>query len=141
MVAEDDQYIAQKAEVLESFRHGISLFEFWSNGIVYIGIKDDAELQIEDSRWQYDLLSSRYDGRNGLRVLVEPGPNTSITKEAREFASEPERGELSKGTAVLVKSLAHRLVINFIIKLAYRKTMKMRMFDNKEKAIAWLLSL
>lgn len=130
-----------QAMVLESFRNGISLVEFWSNGIVYIGIHDDAELQLEDAKWQFDLLSSRFDGRNGLRVLVEPGPNTSITKEAREFAAVPERGEISTGTAVLVKSLAHRLVINFIIKLAYRKNMKMRMFDNKDKAIEWLLKL
>lgn len=131
----------QGVSVLESFRNGISLVEFWSNGIVYVGIRDDAEIQLEDSKWQYELLRSKFDGRHGLRVLVEPGPNTSITKEGREFASMPEKGEISLGTAVLVKSLAHRLVINFIIKIAYRKNMKMRMFDSKDKAIEWLLKL
>lgn len=141
MPATNNPHSSHQASVLESFRQGISVVEFWSNGIVYIGIKDDAELGIEDSRWQFDLLSSRFDGTNGLRVLVEPGPNTSITKEAREFASMPEKGKISVGTAVIVKSLAHRLVINFIIKLAYRKNMKMRMFDNKDKAIEWLLNL
>jgi hypothetical protein len=47
---------------------------------------------------------------------------------------------MTKATAVIVKSLAHRILINFIIKLTHQQTMKMRLFDDKQKAIDWLLS-
>ena len=71
-------------------------------------------------------------------ILVESGETTSISKEAREFKSRPENNELAIASAVVVKSLAQRLLINFIIRL--QKNKKTKMFDNKHKAIEWLLS-
>ena len=85
-------------------------------------------------------MEKKYDGINKHIILVEPGLDSSISKEAREFATKPESNEMTKATAVIVKSLAHRLVINFIINFTNQQTMKMRMFDNKQKAIDWLLS-
>lgn len=125
--------------VVESHRDNISLIEFWDNGITYIKIDDNSEIELEDSKAQYLFLKSRYDGKNKYRILVETGESTTISKEAREFASVPERNEMTLATAVIVKSLAHRLVINFIIHFTKQQTMKMRMFDNKQKAIDWLL--
>jgi hypothetical protein len=127
--------------ILESHHDNISLIEFWDNGITYIKIEDNAQVELKDSQNQYDYLKSKYDETNKYRVLVETGRYTSISKEAREFATVPERNEMTMATAVIVKSLAHRLVINFIINFTKQQTMKMRMFDNKQKAIDWLLSL
>ena len=47
---------------------------------------------------------------------------------------------MTKAMAVIVKSLAHRIIINFIIKFTNHQPMKMKMFDDKQKAINWLLT-
>lgn len=127
--------------ILESHHDNISLIEFWDNGITYIKIDDNAQVELKDSQNQFNYLNSKYDEKNKFRILVETGRYTSISKESREFATVPERNEMTLATAVIVKSLAHRLVINFIINFTNQQTMKMRMFDNKQKAINWLLSL
>lgn len=90
---------------------------------------------------QLRLLKENFDGINKMRVLVESGTYTDITKEAREFSAKPENNVFTLATAVVVKSLAHRIIINFLINFTKKQAMKMKMFDNKEKAIEWLLNI
>lgn len=127
--------------VLESYRQRISTIEFWDNEIIYVKLDDNEEVRLHDSKAQFEFLKSKFDGINRLRVLVEPGRYTEISKEAREFSSLPESNQMTLGSAVIVKSLAHRIIINFIINFTRQSSMKMKMFDNKEKAVEWLLSL
>lgn len=127
--------------VIESIRQRIAIIEFWSNGIVFIKIDDNVEMLLEDSLEQYKALKNHYDGITQFRLLVEPGRYTSISKEAREFSANPDNNKMTTASAVIIKSLAHRMVINFMINLTQKHTMKMRMFESKEKAIKWLLSL
>lgn len=128
-------------KVLESHRDRISTIEFWDNGIIYIKLDDNEEVRLADSKAQYEFLKSKFDGKNKHRVLVEAGRYTDITKEAREFSSKIDSNAMTLGSAVIVKSLAHRILINFIINVTRQQTMKMKMFDSKEKAIDWLLNL
>jgi hypothetical protein len=127
--------------VLSSHRDRISTIEFWSNGVVFMSFDDNKVVELEDSIRQYELLKSHYDGIHKLKVLVEPGANTSLSKEAREFSGRPEHNEMTAGTAVIVKSLAQRLIVNFLINFIRKQKMKMRMFENREEAIDWLLAL
>ncbi|MBI3520930.1 MAG: hypothetical protein HY062_16445 [Bacteroidetes bacterium] len=127
--------------ILESHVDRVSRLEFWDNDIIYIKLNDNIHIEFEDSQKQHLYLKSKYDGINKHIVLVEPGYDTSISKEAREFASRPESNDMTLATAVVVRSLAHRIIINFIINFTRQQTMKMKMFDNKQKAIDWLLSL
>lgn len=129
-----------KYSVIESITDRASTIEFWDNDIIFIKLKNDIQIELEDSQKQYLFLKSKYDGVRKHLILVEPGLDTSISKEAREFSSRPESNTMTKATAVIVKSLAHRILINFIIKLTHQQTMKMRLFDDKQKAIDWLLS-
>jgi hypothetical protein len=103
-------------------------------------LKDNVQVELEDSLKQYNYLKSKYDGKNKHLILVESGVYTSISKEAREFATKPESNEMTMATAVIVKSLAHRIIINFIINITNQQKMKMRMFEDRQKAINWLLS-
>ena len=130
----------QTYKILESQTDRASDIEFWDNGIVYIKLKDNIQVEIEDSRKQFLFLKSKFDGENKHIILVESGLDTSISKEARELGSKKESNTITSATAVIVKSLAHRILINFIIKIIHQQTMKMKMFDDKEKAIEWLLS-
>ncbi len=132
--------LTEKYSVLESHRDRISTVEFWDNEIIFIKIDDNSEVGVEDAKMQHVFLLSKYDGKNKHIILVEPGRYTTISKEAREFSERPESNEMTAKTAVMVRSLSHRILINFIIGIIRQQTMKMRMFDNKSKAIEWLLS-
>ncbi len=128
-------------KVLESHKHGISWIELWENGIIYIKTDDHSETSLEDSIYQHNFLKSKFDGKNKLKLLVEPGKFSGITKEAREFSTKPESNAMTMASAVVIKSLAQRILINFIINMVQKQNMKMKMFDSKEKAIEWLLAL
>lgn len=133
--------LVKKYSIVESHRGRVSTTEFWDNGIIFIKLDDNSEVTLEDSKIHHAFLKSKFDGKNKLRVLTESGRYTSITKEAREFSTLPETNKMTLASAVIIKSLAHRIVINFIISFARQQNMHMRMFENKEKAIEWLLSL
>ncbi len=126
--------------VLESHTNKVSTNEVWSNGIIFMKLKDNVQIEYEDSVNQFEFLKARAHGEHSCLVLVEAGRYTNISKEAREFSTQPEINLYTKATAVIVKSLAHRILINFIINFTRQQTMKMRMFDDKEKAIQWLLA-
>lgn len=128
-------------KVTESSQDRISTLEMWDNGILYIKLEDNVTIELQDSMRQFEFLKSKYDGSNKMRVLVESGRYTDISKEAREFSSQPGINSETLATAVIVQSLAHRIIINFMINFTRQQAMKMRMFDNKEKAIDWLLKL
>ncbi len=129
------------SQVIESIRHRIATIEVESNKIIHIYIDDNCEVELSDSKAQYEFLKANFDGIHKLRVYVEPGRYTSITKEARAFSARPQSNAMTLGTAVLVQTLAHRIIINFLIHILRQQNMKMRMFDKREKAIEWLLSL
>lgn len=128
-------------KVIDSHSEKNAHFEHWNNGITYLKLRDNVELTLEDSEAQYNYLKSKYDGVNKFRILVDTGIDTNLSKEAREFSTIPEKNEMTLATAVIVKSIAHRMLINFIIKFIHQQTMKMKMFDEKEKAIEWLLTI
>ncbi len=128
-------------KVLDSFKHGISHIECWDNGIIYFKTDDYSETLLEDSVFQHEYLKSKYNGKDKLKILVEPGNFSTITKEAREFSTKPETNKMTMASAVVASSLAQRLLINFIVNLTQKQSMKMKIFENKQKALEWLLSL
>lgn len=102
-------------------------------------MKDYTEVDLEISVAQYFILKENYVHPKKLYVLVEPGRETTITKEAREFSSRPESNAMTRAIAVVNHSLAQRMVINVIITFI-RKQTKMRAFSNVDEAVAWLLA-
>lgn len=128
-------------KIVQLVKHRISTIEVWDNNIVYIKIDDNEEIQLEDSINHNLFVNSVFDGKNKVLILVEPGEYTQITKEARDFASKFKNNEFTLATAVIIKSLSQRLIMNFITKLISPKTFKMKLFEDKDEAIDWLLTL
>jgi hypothetical protein len=133
--------LTEKYLILESHRGRASVTEYWDNGIIFIKLDDNSEVSLADAKHHHEFLKSKFDGINRMRVLTESGRYTSISKEAREFSTLPDTNKMTLASAVIIKSLAHRIVINFIISFARQQNMHMRMFEKKSKAIDWLLSL
>ena len=126
--------------VRESFEDRISYIEFWDNGITCIKLKPHVNIEIDDIKTQRLFLSANSRAIQKHLILVETGIDSTISKAAREFAAEPEINSATKAAAIIVKSLANRIIINFIIRFSKKQTTQMKMFDNKQKAIDWLLS-
>jgi hypothetical protein len=126
--------------VRESFEDRISYIEFWDNGITCINLKPHVNIEIDDIKTQRLFLSANSRAIQKHLILVETSIDSTISKAAREFAAEPEINSVTKAAAIMVKSLANRIIINFIIKFSRKQTTQMKMFDNKQKAIDWLLS-
>lgn len=133
--------IVEDYSILETHVLPVFTINILDNGITHVYVTGDTLIELKNIKEQYQFLKNRYDSKNKFIILVESGENSTLTKEAREFSSLPETNTMTLGTAVIVKSLAERLIINFMIKVLHQQTMKLRMFDNKEKAINWLLSL
>ncbi len=133
--------LTEKYLILESHRGRASTLEYWDNGIIFIKLDENSEVTLADARYHHDFLKSKFDGENKLKVLTESGRYTTITKEAREFSTLPETNKMTLACAVIIKSLSHRILINFIISFTRQQNMHMRMFENKNKAIDWLFSL
>ena len=123
--------------------HTVEMFtiHFLDNGVVYIQVAGDSVVDKKHIKAQYAFLKSRYNGINKFRILVESGYDSTLTKEAREYSSLPETNAMTLGSGVVVKSLAERLIINLIINITNRQAMKIRLFDDRDKAMKWLLSL
>jgi hypothetical protein len=122
--------------------HSIEMFtiHILDNGITHVEVAGDTVVDVKHLKAQYEFFKSRYDGKTKFSILVESGYDSTLTKEAREYTSLPETNAMTKATAVVVKSLAERLIINFIINIISRQAMTLRLFDTKENAMNWLLS-
>jgi hypothetical protein len=127
--------------VLEKIQTRTGSIELWDNGIIFYKMKDHTTIELEDSKVQLDFLKSKFNGKNKIPVLVQSGRYTDISKEAREFSAQPESNIATLASAVIVQTLAHRIIINFLINLTRQQNMKMRMFMKKKEAIEWLLKI
>lgn len=127
--------------IIEVKTHRISRIERWDNGIICIKTDDHSQTEAEDVKFQFDYIKSIGPELHSVKILSEPGLNSSISKEARELTAKPDFNRYTKASAVVVKSLPQRLLINFIITISHKKEMRMKIFESRERAIEWLLSL
>ncbi len=131
-----EHYTILETHIVEMFT-----IHILDNGIVHIEVAGDSVVDVKHLRAQRAFFKARFDGKNKFSILVESGYDSTLTKEAREYTSLPESNAMTLATAVVVKSLAERIIINFIINITSRQAMKIRLFDHKENAMRWLLSL
>ena len=127
--------------ILETHPVDVFTMHFLDNGILHIEVAGNTVVDVKHLKAQLEFLKSRFDGETKYSILVESGYDSTLTKEAREYSSLPECNAMTLATGVVVKSLAERLIINFIINITNRQARKIRLFDSKESAIKWLLSL
>jgi hypothetical protein len=126
-----------QSSIIESISDRVSTVEFLENGIVVFKLEDHVTINIEDAVLHTEYLRERFTGEK-FKVLVEPGKYTDISKEAREFSARPENNIYTHASAVVIKSIAQRLIMNFIVSFTRSQSVKIRMFDSREKALEWL---
>lgn len=106
-------------------------------GFVRINIADGVHLEVEDSLAIHEAKLKLLPPGGKHVVLVDSGKFSTISKEAREFSAKDEISDNRIAKALVVHSLAQKLIGDFFIRVNKPKG-KTRMFVSESKAIRWL---
>ncbi|MBL4657205.1 MAG: hypothetical protein JKX73_04335, partial [Flavobacteriales bacterium] len=104
--------------------------------IICVCVKDDVDIDIEDSKETFEAVKKLANGEK-KPVLVFTGSGGTITNDVRRFSASKAAGEPTLAEAVIANSLAHKLVVNFLIKFA-NMGRPMRIFTSESEAVHWL---
>lgn len=105
-------------------------------GFLRVSVLPEVEMNLEDAR--SDFEAARILANNTpLPILSDPRQLKSSTHEVRSFYASKELAENILAMAVLVDSLAIKMVVNFFIKF-HKPHFPTRMFNKEAEALAWL---
>ncbi len=110
-----------------------------SNDIVYVTFKDDCNLDIPLQMRLLDYYREITDGKL-MHFMFFAAENVSLSKEARDNAVKIEDQSMLGATAVVVDTLAYKLIANFYLKFNKPKR-PYRVFSKEEDAIKWLKTI
>ncbi len=101
-----------------------------------VGLLEGAQIDIEDSKLMQQISLSVTGGKRFV-VLIDARAEVTVSKESREWGSTEEGQKNLVAQAIVVNSLANRLVGNFIIKF-HKPIAKTRLFSDEQTALLWL---
>jgi hypothetical protein len=127
-------------ETLETIELPKATLYWRSDKILKIVIKPKSHITLPDSVQIFEYMKKFSSGKKDMLVVTIAGEEATNDHEVREFSSSDECSKYTKGEAVVVQSVAHKLLINFALKF-YKPNRPMRMFTSEEDAIEWLHSL
>jgi hypothetical protein len=108
------------------------------NGIIRVQFKDGSEISAKESAIICEHIWELAEYKNAL-VLMIAGNNTEFDESARTFSAGPEGTKFTLADAIVVNSLAHKLIANFYLKIN-KPLVPTRVFSNEHDAEKWLLS-
>ena len=106
------------------------------DGIIRVKVRNDVHVGIEQSRETFEAVKAYAKGKKSL-VLVLSGNGGTLAKEARDFAITKEASEPTRAEAVVAKGLAHKIIVNFLIRIT-DVGRPIKMFTKELDAISWL---
>ena len=111
---------------------------YFEEDILCVEYIDDYIVDAEDVI-EFHAIFNKQAEKEKLKLLVLPGQNTSATREAREYSQNTFLN--SSGEAIVILSLAQRIISNFYISFKNKADYPIKMFNSKEEAVKWLRSL
>lgn len=124
--------------ILEEIQLETAVVFLRSDGIILIRVRDYVEVDIKDSLETFEAVKRLGKGVK-MPVLVFTGEGGTVSDESRRFSASKKGGEPTLAEAIVVKNLAHKLIVNFLIKF-HRPGRPMKMFTKERDAIKWLKS-
>ena len=108
----------------------------YSNNILFVRIKENAEMTIETMQEQYDVQKEIVKNEK-YAVLIDGKNNVSVPSETRIFMAN-HRPPNRKATAIVIKkNLATLLIANFYLRMNKPKV-QTKLFKFESEAIDWL---
>lgn len=111
-----------------------------ANGIVEIDLHNNV-IQIEKEHLVLlkDALKEIGGGKKNL-LFIKASDFLGISKEASQYTALPEASEYTFANAVLIESLAKKLLFNFYLRFS-KPVVPTKGFTNRTEAFEWLMSL
>jgi hypothetical protein len=111
-------------------------FSLIEDGVLHIEILADTEIDLTESKAMQQKSLEITKGKKFV-ALIDARATTLVTKESREWGSTAEAQVNMLAQAIIINSLASRLIGNFIIKF-HKPIAKTRLFPEEESALFWL---
>ncbi len=132
-------YLANMTEELKKIsteKFDVTLLE---DGIVENYIRSGMLIEAEDLVL-LKKISSEIAGNKPYVLLIVTGELATYTKEARELSASKAFIDKAVAKAVLIESIAQKIIGNFYLKVS-KPYLQTRLFSDREKAIDWLKSI
>lgn len=110
--------------------------DFLDHDVVHAHFKDGLNVDVPEVKALLQAIASERNGRKAL-LMVSVGEGTKLTNEARAFASSEESCAYIAADAIIVRDFEHQLAANVFVR-HHRPHRPIRMFGDRESAIAWL---
>lgn len=123
-------------ETLSKVTSKCASFQLVEDGVLHIVLLEDSEIDIDESKLMQNKSLSLTDGKKFV-ALIDARAKVTVSKESREWGSTAEAQINMIAQAIIVNSLANRIVGNFIIKF-HKPIAKTRLFSDEESALDWL---
>jgi len=111
---------------------------FLEGDVVHVYFKEERSVQVSDVEAMFHALGEVRHGRRVL-LMVSIGDGTSMSNEARAFASSAFSDRYTAADAIIIRDLGHQLAANVFVR-HHRPARPIRLFDDRESALEWLLT-
>lgn len=118
------------------FTSRCATFSLIEEGILRIKLLENSEIDIVESKAMQQVSLEMTKGKKFV-ALVDARTQVVVSKESREWGSSEEGQKNMLAQAIIVDSLANKLIGNFIIQF-HKPIAKTRLFADEREAIAWL---
>jgi len=105
------------------------------DGILFIRLLENSEIDIDESKLMQKKSLDITEGKK-IVAMIDARAQIVVSKESREWGSTAEAQKNMQAKAIIVNSMANRIVGNFIIKF-HKPIAKTRLFSDEETALAW----
>lgn len=109
---------------------------FIDDDVVHAHFKDGHTVSPEEVQAMFEAAA---EGRNGRKVLlvVSVGVGSTLSNEARQYASSPESSKYIAADAIVVRDFGHQLTANVFVR--YNKPQRpIQLFGDMDSALIWL---
>lgn len=113
-----------------------AIFTEREDGIVHVHFKEGLEITVEVQGRLFDVYNDICQDEK-RPFLFTAAEYVSVTKEARDNAIIMEQLFPGSASAVLVNTLAYKLIANFYLKINKPKS-PYQVFSDEDKAVEWL---
>lgn len=111
--------------------------QYLENDIMHYKVKENCLVSMDDVNQCLDILKE-FDENKSFRNLYELGKNSKVMEDVKDWASDSEGNMQTIADAIIIRSLAHKLIANTYLKVK-RPPKPTKVFTKQEDAIKWLI--
>ena len=125
-------------EGVHHFDLGFCVMKLLDSGILINDYARECRVDLHHIHEMNEVMKMIHEKSGKMHPICSIIPrDLTITKEAREYGSTKEANPYTAATAIVLSSLAHRILGNFIMRVQ-RPHMPFRLFANSDEALKWL---